>query len=120
MVGSAIVRQLQGGTVIASEARQSCARERFPADFLFQLTASEKSEVVTNCDHLSNLKFSSRMPYAFTEHGALMLGNVLKSSRATEVSIIVVRTFIQLRQLLRCQLRVDHLDVPPTAASPTG
>ncbi len=74
--------------------------ERFPADFLFQLTASEKSEVVTNCDHLSSLKFSSRMPYAFTEHGALMLGNVLKSSRATEVSIIVVRTFIQLRQLL--------------------
>jgi len=74
--------------------------ERFPADFMFQLNKTEKLEVVTNCDHLAKLKFSSTMPYAFTEHGALMLGNVLKSERATEISLLVVRTFVQLREML--------------------
>jgi hypothetical protein len=56
--------------------------ERFPGDFMFQLNVDEKSEVVANCDHLGQLKYSSSLPYVFTEHGALMLGNVLKSSRA--------------------------------------
>jgi hypothetical protein len=74
--------------------------DRFPADFMFQLTKAEKLEVITNCDHLANLKFSASLPYAFTEHGALMLGNVLKSPRAVEVSLIVVRTFVQLREML--------------------
>ena len=41
---------------------------RFPSDFLFQLTLAEKTEVVTNCDHLQKLKFSKTLPYAFTEH----------------------------------------------------
>ena len=74
--------------------------ERFPPDFMFQLTAEEKQEVVTNCDHLARLKFSSSLPNVFTEHGALMLGNVLKSSRAVEISLLVVRTFVQLREML--------------------
>lgn len=74
--------------------------ERFPEDFMFRLTKEEKNEVVTNCDHLARLKFSSVLPYAFTEHGALMLGNVLKSDRAVEVSLIIVRTFVQLREML--------------------
>lgn len=74
--------------------------ERFPPDFMLQLTESEKREVVTNCDHLAKLKFSSTLPYAFTEHGALMLGNVLKSERAVEVSLLVLRTFVQLREML--------------------
>lgn len=67
---------------------------------MFQLTAEEKSEVVTNCDHLSKLRFSPHRPYVFTEHGALMLANVLNSERATEASVQVVRTFVRLRQLL--------------------
>jgi len=46
-------------------------RERFPEDFMFQLTAEEKSQVVANCDHLSRLKFSPTLPYAFTEHVAV-------------------------------------------------
>lgn len=50
-------------------------RERFPEDFMFQLTADEKDKVVANCDHLSRLKFSSFLPYAFTEHGAVMLAS---------------------------------------------
>ncbi|MCR4298286.1 MAG: ORF6N domain-containing protein [Gallionella sp.] len=74
--------------------------ERFPADFMFQLTRDEKTEVVTNCDHLARLKYSRTLPYAFTEHGALMLGNALKSDRAVEVSLLVVRTFVQLREML--------------------
>jgi hypothetical protein len=74
--------------------------ERFPEDFMFRLSAEEKAEVVANCDHLARLKYSPVLPYAFTEHGALMLGNVLKSDRAVEVSLMVVRTFVQLRQML--------------------
>jgi hypothetical protein len=47
--------------------------KRFPEDFMFQLTVAEKQEVVANCDHLARLKFSPNMPYAFTEHEAVML-----------------------------------------------
>jgi len=75
-------------------------KERFPFDFMFQLTLEEKSEVVANCDHLKNLKYSPNLPYAFTEHGALMLASVLNSSRAVEASIYVVRAFIRLREIL--------------------
>ena len=74
--------------------------DRFPEDFMFQLNAEEKVEVVANCDHLGRLRYSSSLPYAFTEHGALMLGNVLKSPRAVEVSLLVVRAFVQIREML--------------------
>jgi hypothetical protein len=73
-------------------------RERFPTDFLFQLTAAEKAEVVANCDHLAKLKFSKVLPYAFTEHGAIQAANVLASAQAVEMGIYVVRAFVQLRQ----------------------
>jgi hypothetical protein len=56
--------------------------ERFPEDFMFQLSAEEKAGVVANCDHPAQLKYSSTLPHTFTEHGALILGNVLKSARA--------------------------------------
>jgi hypothetical protein len=58
------------------------------------------SEVVANCDHLKNLKFSHALPYAFTEHGAVMLASVLNSQTAIEVSIQVVRTFNRLREYM--------------------
>ncbi len=74
--------------------------DRFPPDFMFQLTATEKKEVVTNCDHLIQLRFSPNLPYAFTEHGALMLANVLNSERAAQTSMQVVRAFVRLRQML--------------------
>jgi len=73
--------------------------DRFPGGFLFQLTPEEKSEVVTNCDHLAKLKFSPVLPYAFTEHGAIMAASVLNSPRAVEVSVFVVRAFVRLREL---------------------
>jgi hypothetical protein len=75
-------------------------KDRFPDDFMFQLLAEEKSEVVANCDHLSKLKYSSSLPYAFTEHGAIMAANVLNSQRAIEVSVYIVRAFIKLRQMI--------------------
>ena len=88
--------------VTTSALNQSVKRnkDRFPSDFVFQLTGKEKEEVVTNCDHLSRLKFSPSPPYAFTEHGALMLGNVLKSPRAIQVSLMIVRAFVKLREML--------------------
>ena len=70
---------------------------RFPADFMFQLTDAEKSEVVTNCDHLAKLKFSKSLPYAFTEYGAVAIANVLASPQAVEMGIYVVRAFVRLR-----------------------
>lgn len=46
--------------------------DRFPEDFRFEITETEKAQVITNCDHLNPLKFSTALPHAFTEHGALM------------------------------------------------
>lgn len=66
-------------------------KERFPVDFVFQLTKEEKDEAVTNCDHLKRLKFSPTLPYVFTEHGAIMLATILNSSVAVQASIQVVR-----------------------------
>jgi len=73
---------------------------RFPNDFMFQLTTSEKKKVVANCDHLEKLKFSGTNPYAFTEHGAIMLASVLNTSTAVETSVLIVRAFVRLREIL--------------------
>jgi hypothetical protein len=70
---------------IATKAlNQSVKRnfERFPSDFMFQLTQNEKDELVTNCDRFKNIKHSKVLPDAFTEYGALMLANVLNSLQA--------------------------------------
>lgn len=75
-------------------------RDRFPKDFMFQLTGSEKAELVANCDHLSRLKFAKALPYAFTEHGAIMAASVLNSRRAVEVAVFVVRAFVKIRRVL--------------------
>lgn len=75
-------------------------QDRFPLDFMFRLTNQERNEVVTNCDHLQKLKFSSVLPYAFTEHGAIMLASVLNTQRAIEVGVYVVRAFVKLREML--------------------
>ena len=74
--------------------------ERFPRDFIFQLSAEEKLKVITNCDHLARLKFAKSLPIAFTEHGALMAATVLNSPQAVAMSVYVVRAFIQMREQL--------------------
>ena len=80
--------------------------DRFPADFRFQLTDDEKAEVVTNCDHRSQLKFSRTRPFAITEHGALMAASVLNSPDAVRLSVYVVRAFVKQRELLWAQADV--------------
>ncbi|TRX37724.1 ORF6N domain-containing protein [Flavobacterium restrictum] len=80
--------------------------KRFPNNFMFQLTAIEKEQVVANCDHLNKLKFSSTLPYVFTEHGTMMLGNILTSDRAIEFSIKIVEAFIKMREFLTNNLSV--------------
>jgi len=77
--------------------------DRFPPDFMFRLTKEEKQEVVTNCYHLENLKFSPVNPRAFTEHGAIMAASVLNSPKAIEVSVFVVRAFVKLREVIAGQ-----------------
>jgi hypothetical protein len=84
-------------------------RRRFPADFMFQLTKEEahkwwsavnanrlRSQIVT-LKRGQHLKYR---PYAFTEHGILMLSSVLNSERAIEVNIEIMRAFVRLRQML--------------------
>jgi hypothetical protein len=74
---------------------------RFPSDFRFQLTKRERDEVVTNCDHLRKLKYAAALPWAFSEHGALMAATVLSSPQAVQMSVFIVRAFIRLRELTR-------------------
>ena len=73
---------------------------RFPSDFMFQLSDDEKQEAVAYCDHLTRLKFSPSNPYAFTEHGAIMLASVLNSPLAIETSVLIVRAFVKLREIM--------------------
>jgi hypothetical protein len=80
--------------------------KRFPEDFMFQLTEQEKQEVVANCDHLKRTRFSSTLPYAFSEHGAVMLASILNSDRAISVNIQIVRVFTRMRQLLESHTEI--------------
>ncbi len=75
--------------------------ERFPEDFMFELSKDEKDELVTNCDRLALLKHSSVNPLAFTEQGVSMLSSVLRSEKAIQINIEIMRTFARYRALLR-------------------
>ena len=74
--------------------------ERFPKDFMFQLTKEEKEELVTNCDRLSSLKHSGINPMVFTEQGVAMLSSVLKSKKAITINIEIIRSFVKYRAML--------------------
>ncbi len=80
--------------------------DRFPKDFMFRLTSGEKSEVITNCDHLRHLKYSKSLPHAFTEHGSIMAATVLNSPQAVSMSVFVVRAFIQMREQIAANATV--------------
>lgn len=78
-------------------------RDRFPADFLFQLTNQEvaalrSQPVISNAP--GGRGGRRHLPYAFTEHGALMAATVLRSRRAIETSLYVVRAFVRLREMI--------------------
>jgi hypothetical protein len=75
-------------------------RARFPADFMFQLNTEEANDLRSQFVTSSSRGYGGRryLPYAFTEHGVAMLSSVLNSPRAVAVSILIVRTFVQLRR----------------------
>lgn len=76
-------------------------RERFPTDFMFQLTVKEqevlRSQIVISKEGRGGRRYP---PYAFTEHGAIMAATVLNSQKAVEMSVFVVRAFVRLREML--------------------
>ena len=74
--------------------------DRFPKDFMFQLAKEEKTQLVTNCDRLSNLKHSSVLPMAFTKQGVAMLSSVLRSKKAIKINIEIMRAFTVYRAML--------------------
>jgi hypothetical protein len=97
---SQYLADLYGVSVSALNQAVKRNRERFPDDFMFQLTADEfenlKSQTVTS----SWGGLRRALPYAFTEQGIAMLSSVLRSPQAVEVNIAIMRTFVQLRRLM--------------------
>ena len=88
-------------------------QERFPDDFVFQLSTKETRNLELM---LPNQDWGGRryLPYAFTEHGAIMAANVLRSKRAVKASIYVVRAFVKLKQLVSSHkelaAKIDELE----------
>lgn len=75
--------------------------DRFPPDFMFQLTENEheslRSQIVTSNTARGGRRY---LPFAFTEHGAIMAATILNSPKAVEMSVFIVRAFVQLREML--------------------
>jgi|ERR1700676_4583665 ORF6N domain len=82
-------------------------QERFPSDFMFQLTGKEhdalRSQIATSKKSRGGRRYT---PYAFTEHGAIMAATVLNSERAVQMSVFVVRAFVRLREMLATNRRL--------------
>ncbi|MFK5986838.1 MAG: ORF6N domain-containing protein [Pseudomonadota bacterium] len=87
---------------------------RFPDKFRFQLTLEEKNELVANCDRFNSLKYSTALPYAFTEQGVSMLSAVLRSETAIKVSIQIMDAFVNMRKFMINNAsifqRLDHIE----------
>lgn len=81
-------------------------RDRFPDHFMFELTKAENENLRSQNATLEQGAYSKYLPYAFTEHGVLMLSNVLKSGRAIEMSIKIIDVFVKLREML-----LTHKDI---------
>jgi hypothetical protein len=91
--------ELYGVTTARLNQQVRRNRKRFPADFLFELTAEEFANLKVHFA-TSNWGGRRKLPLAFTEHGAIMAATILNSPRAVEMSIYVVRAFVKLRELL--------------------
>ena len=77
-------------------------RHRFPTDFMFQLTRAEFDSLKSQIARSKPGRGGRRtLPYAFTEHGALQAANVLRSPRAVQMSVFVIRAFVKMREALR-------------------
>ncbi|MEM2111865.1 MAG: ORF6N domain-containing protein [Candidatus Bathyarchaeia archaeon] len=85
--------------------------ERFPEDFMFQLTKEEADRWVRSRSQSATLKRGMNikyLPFAFTEHGAIMAANVLNSPQAGKMSVFVVRAFVKLREMLSTHKELVH------------
>jgi hypothetical protein len=84
--------------------------QRFPDDFMFRLTKEEYMSLRSQVATLKNSRDRHRkyLPYAFTEHGAIMAAGVLTSEQAISISIYVVRAFVRLRQFLSSHKELSH------------
>lgn len=78
--------------------------ERFPEEFRFQLTENEMAELVANYDRFRSLKHSTVASYVFTEQGVAMLSAVLRSETAVQVSIRIMKAFVELRHYVSSQI----------------
>jgi hypothetical protein len=76
-------------------------KDRFPADFMFQLSQEEYKNLISQFA-ISSSGYGGRrqLPYVFTEHGVAMLSSVLRSSRAVQMNIFIIRAFVKIRELL--------------------
>jgi phage regulator Rha-like protein len=88
--------------VLSIRLREQVKRniERFPSSFMFQLTESEVAYMVSQNVIPSIQHLGGALPYAFTEHGVLMLANVLKGDRAIQVSLRIIEIFVKMREML--------------------
>jgi cell division septum initiation protein DivIVA len=92
--------QLYGVPVKRLNEQVKRNRERFPDDFMFQLTKVEETDLQSQASAKPGRGGRRYAPYAFTEHGAIMAATVLNSERAVEMSVFVVRAFVRLREML--------------------
>ena len=87
---------------------------RFPENFMFQLTEQEAETMVSQNAIPSKKHLGGSLPYAFSEHGVLMLANVLKSERAITVSLRLIEIFVKMREMLSTQtdilLKLEQLE----------
>jgi phage regulator Rha-like protein len=78
-------------------------KSRFPEDFMFRLTAAEARKVIFSRSQIATLKRGQNikhLPYAFTEHGAIMVATILSTPQAVKMSVFVVRAFVRMREQL--------------------
>ncbi len=73
---------------------------RFPDDFMFQLAKNEIEVMVSQNAIPSKKHLGGSLPYAFTEHGALMVASVLNTTQAVEMSVFIIRAFVEMRKML--------------------
>jgi hypothetical protein len=101
---------------VATRALNQAVRrnlERFPEDFMFVLTSEEMSNLMSQTV-ISSWGGRRKPPSAFTEHGVAMLSSVIKSKRAIQVNVMVIRAFVRMRELIAANkdiaVRVDKLE----------
>ena len=106
--------ELYGVKTIALRQQVKRNRQRFPDDFMFQVTADEAEAMVSQNVIPSLRSLGGSLPYAFTQEGVAMLSSVLRSPRAVQVNIAIMRAFVRLRELLaghkELQRKLDELE----------